>query len=228
VIAAVILLFLQNTRPQEEATQGGERPLGQIVVQPAYLVALLSGAVGYGVMSFTMTATPIQLNRISGFTLDETAWVIQSHIIAMFLPSLFTGFILERLGVLRVMFIGVLLLGGCVGVGLISQHILHYWGALVLLGLGWNFAYVGSTVLLTQSYRPSERFKAQATNEFTIFGIQAIASLSAGTIIFSAGWVVLNLITLPFLILMLGALLFLRSGMARWPGEEIVPVGKVS
>jgi MFS family permease len=228
VIAALILLFLQNTRPQEEATQGVERPLGQIVAQPVYLVALLSGAVGYGVMSFTMTATPIQLNRISGFTLDETAWVIQSHIIAMFLPSLFTGYILERLGVLRVMFIGVLLLGGCVGVGLMSQHILHYWGALVLLGLGWNFAYVGATVLLTQSYQPSERFKAQATNEFTIFGIQAIVSLSAGTIIFSAGWVVLNLITLPFLILMLGALLFLRNGMARRINEEIVTVGKVS
>ena len=222
VIAAVILLFLQNSRPQAEATLGTERPLGQIAAQPVYFVALLSGAVGYGVMSFTMTATPIQLNRISGFTLDETAWVIQSHVIAMFLPSLFTGYILERLGVLRVMFIGVLLLGGCVGLGLVSQHLLHYWAALVLLGLGWNFTYVGATVLLTRSYRPSERFKAQATNDFTIFGIQAIASLSAGTIIYSAGWVALNLITLPFLILMLGALLFLRNGMARRPREDAV------
>ena len=114
------------------------------------------------------------------------------------------------------------------GVGLISQHILHYWGALVLLGLGWNFAYVAATVLLTQSYRPSERFKAQATNEFSIFGIQAIASLSAGTIIFSAGWVAINLISLPFLILMLGALLFLRNGMSRQPNEDIVTVGKLS
>ena len=222
VIAAVILLFLQNSRPQAEATLGTERPLGQIAAQPVYFVALLSGAVGYGVMSFTMTATPIQLNRISGFTLDETAWVIQSHVIAMFLPSLFTGYILERLGVLRVMFIGVLLLGGCVGLGLVSQHLLHYWAALVLLGLGWNFTYVGATVLLTRSYRPSERFKAQATNDFTIFGIQAIASLSAGTIIYAAGWVALNLITLPFLILMLGALLFLRNGMARRPREDAV------
>ncbi len=228
VIAALLLLFLQNSRSQEEATLGPERPLGQIVAQPIYLVALLSGAVGYGVMSFTMTATPIQLNRMSGFSIDQTAWVIQSHIIAMFLPSLFTGYIVERLGVLRVMFIGVLLLGGCVGLGLISHQLLHYWGALVLLGLGWNFAYVGATVLLTQSYRPSERFKAQATNEFTIFGIQALASLSAGTVIFSAGWVALNLISLPFLILMLGALLFLRSGTMRRSDEDIVTVGKAS
>jgi MFS family permease len=146
----------------------------------------------------------------------------------MFLPSLFTGYIIERVGVLRVMFIGVLLLGGCVAVGLVSQHILHYWGALVLLGLGWNFAYVGATMLLTKSYRPSERFKAQATNEFTVFGIQAIASLSAGTIIFSAGWVVLNLISLPFLILMLGALLFLRGSIMRRPDEEIVILGRAS
>ena len=108
------------------------------------------------------------------------------------------------------------------GLGLVSQHLLHYWAALVLLGLGWNFTYVGATVLLTRSYRPSERFKAQATNDFTIFGIQAIASLSAGTIIYSAGWVALNLITLPFLILMLGALLFLRNGMARRPREDAV------
>jgi len=228
VIAALLLLFLQNSRSQVEATLGPERPLGQIVAQPIYLVALLSGAVGYGVMSFTMTATPIQLNRMSGFSIDQTAWVIQSHIIAMFLPSLFTGYIVERLGVLRVMFIGVLLLGGCVGLGLISHQLLHYWGALVLLGLGWNFAYVGATVLLTQSYRPSERFKAQATNEFTIFGIQALASLSAGTVIFSAGWVALNLISLPFLILMLGALLFLRSGTMRRSDEDIVTVGKAS
>ena len=229
MVAAFLLLFFKDIAPQEKATLGSERPLGQIVVQPMYIVALLSGAVGYGVMSFTMTATPIQLNRISGFTLDETAWVIQSHIIAMFLPSLFTGYIVERLGVLRVMFVGVLLLGFCVLLGLVSQHFFHYWTALVLLGLGWNFSYVGATVLLTQSYRPAERFKAQATNDFAIFGIQAIASFSAGTVIFSAGWVVLNLISLPFLIVMLGALLFLRSRLthSRYE-EEVVAVGEAS
>jgi MFS family permease len=229
VVAAFLLLFLKNITSQEKTALGIERPLGQIVVQPVYLVALLSGAIGYGVMSFTMTATPIQLNRMSGFALDETAWVIQSHVIAMFAPSLFTGYIVERLGVLKVMFVGVLLLGCCVLLGLISQHLLHYWAALVLLGLGWNFVYVGATVLLTESYRPAERFKAQATNEFTIFGIQALASFSAGTVIFSAGWVVLNLISLPFLIIMLGALLFLRNQMSRRRSDEdIVAVGEAS
>jgi MFS family permease len=229
VVAALLLWFFKDIAPQEKTTLGLERSLGQIVVQPVYLVALLSGAIGYGVMSFTMTATPIQLNRMSGFTLDETAWVIQSHVVAMYVPSLFTGYIMERLGVLRVMFVGVLLLGSCVLLALISQHLLHYWAALVLLGLGWNFVYVGATVLLTRSYRPSERFKAQATNEFTIFGIQALASLSAGTVIFSAGWVVLNLISLPFLIILLGALLFLRNRMPyHRSSDDIVAVGKVS
>ncbi|MFL5801783.1 MAG: MFS transporter [Roseiflexaceae bacterium] len=229
VVAAFLLLFLKDIAAQEKATLGSERPLGQIVVQPVFIVALLSGVIGYGVMSFTMTATPIQLNRISGFTLDDTAWVIQGHIIAMFLPSLFTGYIVERLGVLRVIFVGVLLLGLCVLLALVSQHLMHYWAALVLLGLGWNFTYVGATVLLTQSYRPAERFKAQATNDFAIFGIQAIASFSAGTVIFSAGWVVLNLISLPFLIVMLGALLFLRNRVSRSHyDEEVVAVGEAS
>lgn len=228
LIAAALLLWLQPIQAQEEVRVGPERPLREIVTQPIYLVALLSGAIGYGVMSFTMTATPIQLNRISGFSLDDTAWVIQSHVIAMFLPSLFTGYILERLGVLRTMFIGVLILGGCVALALMSSHLLHYWGAMVLLGLGWNFTYVGATVLLTRAYRPSERFKAQAANEFVVFGIQAIASLSAGTIIFSAGWVVLNLISLPFLIVALGALIFLRSGMLLRTDEEMIAAGKAS
>lgn len=211
LVAAVFLLLLQNAEPDQQEALEAERPLRQITAQPIYLVALLSGAVGFGVMSFTMTATPIQMNKISGFSIDETAWVIQSHVIAMFLPSLFTGYIVDRLGVLRVTLIGALVLSACVGVALVSQHLLHYWGALVLLGLGWNFAYVGATVLLTQSYRPSERFKAQAANEFAIFSIQALASLSAGTIIFSLGWVALNLISLPFIVLMLGAVLLLRG-----------------
>ena len=228
LLTAALLLFLQKTQQHEEIQSGPERPLRQIIAQPIYLVALLSGAIGYGVMSFTMTATPIQLNRISGFSLDDTAWVIQSHVIAMFLPSLFTGYIIERLGVMKVMLAGVGILGACVALALVSTHLLHYWGALVLLGLGWNFTYVGATVLLTQSYRPSERFKAQATNEFTVFGIQAIASLSSGTIIFSAGWVVLNLISLPFLIIVLGALVFLRATLVSPTNDEHAELGQAT
>lgn len=220
VLSAILLLLLKDVKPHGRVALGAERPLRRVIGQPLFLVALLSGAIGYGVMSFTMTATPIQLNTMSGFSLENTAWVIQSHIVAMFLPSLFTGYIMERLGVLRVMFVGVLLLVLCVLLGLISHHLLHYWGALVLLGLGWNFLYVGATVLLTRSYRPSERFKAQAANDFTIFGIQALASLSAGTVIFSFGWVVLNLITLPFLAITLGALLFARVHITSPQADE--------
>lgn len=221
LLTAASMLFLKSTKAQDIAVSGEERSLGQILAQPIYLVALFSGVVGYGVMSFTMTATPIQLNRISGFSLDDTAWVIQSHVVAMFLPSLFTGTIIERFGVIRVMFGGVLLLGLCVALGLISHHLLHYWWALVLLGVGWNFLYVGATVLLTQSYHPAERFKAQAANDFILFGVQALASLSAGTVIFAAGWVVLNLITLPFLIITLAGLVFLRYQLRRpQPADE--------
>jgi MFS family permease len=162
-------------------------------------------------MSFIMTATPIHLHDIEGFDLDATARVIQSHIMAMYVPSLFTGVLIERLGLVRVMLAGVLTLFACVALALISREITHYWGALVLLGFGWNLLFVGGTVLLTRSYHAAERFKAQAANDFAIFGTQAVASLSAGSVLFAANWDILNLITLPLLALTFGAILALRQ-----------------
>jgi MFS family permease len=153
-----------------------------------------------------------------GFSLDVTALVIQSHIIAMYLPSLFTGLLLERLGLLRVMLAGVICLLGCVTLGLVGRELLHYWAALVLLGLGWNLLFVGATVLLTRSYRPSERFKAQAVNESTIFGAQAVASLSAGTVLFFANWHVLMLISLAFVSATLAGILLTRRRMYALAG----------
>jgi len=179
-------------------------------MQPTFIAAVVAGTVSYGIMSFIMTATPIEMHTVHGFSLADTALVIQSHIIAMFVPSLFVGFLFARLGLRKVMLIGVGCLLACVGIGIASRELLEYWGALVLLGVGWNFLYVGGTVLLTRSYHPSERFKAQAVNDFTIFAVQAVTSLSAGTVLFRANWDTLMLLNLPALLLML-----LMIGMTR-------------
>ena len=211
-LTAVLLFFLKDLKVQERAIAGDEeeRSLRVIVIQPLYFTAICGAAVGYGTMSLIMTATPISMHVMDGYSLEDTAWVIQSHVIAMYLPSLFTGHLMHRFGVLKVMMTGVILLFLCIGIALLHAHLLHYWGALVLLGVGWNFLFIGGTTLLTETYRPAERFKAQATNEFTVFGIQAITSLTAGTLIFLAGWNLLTLIPLPILALML-VLLFARQ-----------------
>lgn len=210
MLVVLLLSFLHIPAPLQGQEAGLERPLRQVVLQPGYLVAVLVGTSAYGVMNFIMTATPIEMHSLQHFSLDQTAWVIQSHIIAMFLPSLFTGFLVERLGVRQIILTGVACMLGCVILGLVSRELLHYWGALVLLGVGWNFMFVGSTVLLTRNYLPAERFKAQAVNDFTIFGVQALTSLSAAAVIFQSNWDSLVLLNLPVLLLVIGLLMFLR------------------
>jgi MFS family permease len=221
IYALVIFImgFMEKITPVGAERIGDERPLKDIVVQPTYIVAVLAGVVSYGVMSFIMTATPIQLYQHDGYSLDATAFVIQSHILAMYLPSLFTGFLLERIGLLRVMLAGVLSLVASVVISITVHEYIGYWAALVMLGLGWNFLFVGGTVLLTRSYLPPERFKAQATNDFTVFGTQAIASLSAGTVLYFANWFVLNMIVLPLLLVTFIAIVLLRRQITPAPSQ---------
>jgi MFS family permease len=121
----------------------------------------------------------------------------------MFIPSLFTGLLISRYGLTKVMLWGTTLMIVCVALALADRRFIHYWAGLVLLGVGWNFLFIGGTTLLTRCYNSAERFKAQAVNDFAVFGFQALASLSAGTVIFMAGWEVVNGLTLPFLVIML-------------------------
>lgn len=178
---------MERIRPPKVVDERDGRPLAAIARQPSYLVAVLAGVVSYGLMNFVMTATPLHMHS-TGFSLADTAWVIQSHIIAMYLPSLLTGFLVERLGTLRIMLAGTVLMLGTNVVALLGSDLSNYWGALVLLGLGWNLLFVGGTVLLTTTYQPQERFKSQAANDFTIFTMQAVSSFSAGAVLTSAGW----------------------------------------
>lgn len=221
ILAVFLLSLLKDISPSDEEINGVERSFRKVATQPTYLLAVLTGTVGYGVMSLIMTATPLYLHSNSGFSVDQTTFVIQSHIIAMYLPSLFTGFILERLGLVRVLIFGIFSLTATVILGVFAQKLMHYWGALVLLGVGWNFLFVGGTVLLTRSYRPAERFKAQAVNDFIIFGVRAFTSLLAGSVLYYANWQILNLTNLPFLLVILVATITLRRYFTEYPAKAM-------
>jgi len=144
----------------------------------------------------------VSMHVMDGHSLGHTKWVIQSHIVAMFLPSLVTAWIIKKIGLSRMMTTGLVAYVICIVIAFAGTEVSNYWVSLVLLGIGWNFLFIGATTLLPQCYKPSERFKVQAVNDFVIFGTQAVASLSAGWFIFAMGWKVLLLINLPFIIFM--------------------------
>lgn len=211
LLQALLLLKLEAARARETGhVERTARPVGEIVRQPVYLVAVLGGTVGYGLMTLIMTATPISMHVNDGYSIEQTASVIRWHVLGMYVPSLVSGFLIDRLGVARLMFAGAGLLLITSVIGLQGQSVLHYWWALVLLGVGWNFLYVGGTTMLTYTYSMAERFRAQAVNEFLVFGTAAAASLLAGTVMHYFGWFRLMLIPIPILILICLALLFVR------------------
>ena len=211
LVQAVLLLQLKSA--DESFHEDDVRPsrgLRQIVRQPVFIVAVLGGTVGYGLMTLVMTATPLSMHINDGYSIEQTASVIRAHVLGMYVPSLVSGFLIERLGVTRMMFFGALGLLATSIVALQGQSVLHYWGALILLGVGWNFLYVGGTTMLTYTYSMSERFQAQAANEFLVFGTSAIASLLAGTVMHYFGWSRLMLVPIPILLIIFVALLLVR------------------
>lgn len=211
LLQAVLFLFLSPLRGERKGARASPgRSLLEIVSQPVFIVAVLGGTTAYGVMTLIMTATPLSMHINDGYSLEQTAHVIRSHVLGMYLPSLFTGFLIERIGIVRLMTTGaVALLAACV-IGLQGQSVMHYTSSLVLLGVGWNFLYVGGTSMLTLTYSMAERFKAQAVNEFSVFGTSATASLAAGTVIHLHGWYTLVIMPLPLLLLLLIGLYSVR------------------
>jgi MFS family permease len=167
------------------------RPLATVIGQPAVIVAIIAGALGYAVMSFVMTATPLAILDCN-YAFGDAAFIIQWHVVGMYAPGFFTGNLIKRFGALKVIQAGAILNFVCLAVGLSGQDLMgNFWVSLVLLGVGWNFMFVGATTFLTENYRPSEQARVQAINEFCVFGTVAIASLSAGTIYAGSGWVTL-------------------------------------
>jgi MFS family permease len=189
------------------------------VRQPVFLVATSCAALGYGVMTLLMTATPLAMG-FCGYPYGAAAGVISAHVVAMFAPSFFTGALIQRFGVLNLIVAGVVMEMACVMVAISGQQVENFWWALVLLGLGWNFTYVGGTTLLTEAYRPAEKAKVQGVNEIVIFSVQALASLTSGVLVNQAGWTTLNYFALPLLAAALFAatwLLFRRRAAAAAP-----------
>jgi MFS family permease len=215
IVAAGILLALRippATAPTEATATA--RPLSRIVSQPAYLVALFGAATGYGVMILAMTATPLAMVH-HHHDLSSAATVIQLHVLGMFLPSFFTGSLIARFGVLRIMLSGVLILMGHVVMTLTGTGFGSFAGALILLGVGWNFLYIGGTTLLTTTYAPAERGRAQATNDMTIFAVGLACSFGAAALLQAFDWQLLNVLLLPWLALAAGALMWLGASRKR-------------
>ncbi len=211
-LAGLVLLALGHPQARVAFTLRQVRPLGVVARQPAFIAAVMAGATAYAVMSFIMTATPISMHVIDGQSVDATKSVISVHLLGMFVPSLFSGWLIRLLGVRRLMLTGLASMAACVVISVwVGQHFVHYAAGLVLLGVGWNFLFVGGTTLLTTSYAPSERFRVQGLNDFVVFGTQAVASLLAGPAITRLGWQAVNALSVPFLLAMVGAILWLDA-----------------
>jgi len=202
-LAIFLLGFLAPIKVMQTKAYSKARPLAQIVRQPIFLIALSSGVIAYVVMSYIMTATPLSMHELQGHDLEHTKWVIQSHIVAMYLPSLISALLIRYIGIARLLLCGAITYVLVVWIALSGEQVMHYWWAMVLLGVGWNFLFTGGTLLLPESYQTHERFKVQALNDFTIFFVQALASLLAGIILFSQGWSILILYALPLIVIML-------------------------
>ena len=203
----VILRFIRIPNPtaQEQAASG--RPLAEVAAQPKFIVAVLGGAIGYGVMNFLMVSTPIAM-QVCGHPYGDAAFVISSHVVGMFAPSFFTGSLIRRFGVLPVMLAGAALNLVTISIALAGVSVAHFWWSLVLLGVGWNFLYTGGTTLLTETYRPEERAKAQGANDQAIFIMMVVSSFSSGFTVTTAGWERVNLFALPLVALVVIALVW--------------------
>jgi MFS family permease len=209
VVLAVIRLLDIPTPAESEAKESG-RPLAVLAAQPAFVVAVLAGSLSYGVMNLLMTATPLAMG-VCGHPYSAAATVISWHVIGMFAPSFFTGNLIKRFGVLNVMLAGVVLNFACIGIALAGVDVPNFWAALFLLGVGWNFLYIGATALLTETYRPAEKAKAQGANDFVIFLIMATSSFSSGLLLETNGWQLLNYLAIPFVAVIGIALLWLMT-----------------
>lgn len=209
VAVAVLALLDMPVQSADHVDTTKGRPWLEIVTQPTYLVALFGAVTGYSIMILVMTATPISMTHHDHHDLSTASTVIQFHVLGMFLPSFFTGGLIARFGVLKIMFAGVVLLAAEVLLSWSGTGFASYASALILLGVGWNFLYIGGTTLLTTTYSPSEKSRAQATNDMTIFAVGLASSFGAGGLLSTFGWQTLNGLMLPWLALAAMAILWL-------------------
>jgi MFS family permease len=215
LLTMALLRLIRIPTPSASEASASGRPLAAIAAQPKFVVAVLSSAIGYGVMNFLMTSTPIAMG-VCGHPYSDAAFVISSHVVGMFAPSFITGHLIRRFGVLAIMFAGALFNFLAIGIALSGISVAQFWWSLVLLGVGWNFLYIGGTTLLTETYRPEERAKAQGAHDQGVFVMMAISSFTSGMTVTAAGWERVNLFALPMVALVAAAIAwFALSERAR-------------
>ncbi len=194
-LALVLMRFIRfapaNTAAQNAANLAASRPLREIARQPLFIIAVSAAALSYGVMNLLMAATPIAMAQCS-HAFAATALVLEWHVLGMFVPSFFTGNLIKRFGVLPVMATGLLLNLGCVAFALTGTDVMNFLGALLALGVGWNFLYIGGTTLLTQTYRPEEKTTAQGAMDFCVYATMTVTSFSSGALVTTGGWEFMN------------------------------------
>lgn len=208
ILAFVLVGFINIPNESAKSKKDTGRPLLEIIKQPLFSISVGAAMASYGLMTFVMTATPLAiLGCGQGYEVDDVTFIIQWHAIAMYGPAFFTGKIIQRIGAQTVIMLGLTMLAGCAIVAAMGVEITHFWVALVLLGLGWNFGFVGATAMVTKYYRPEEKFKAQAFNDFMVFGTLAIGSFASGKIYNNWGWDGVTFVIYPIVVLAFGLVL---------------------
>ena len=199
----IFLVFYNEKKVTEKKKISRGRSILELISQPRFLQALVSSSFAYAVMSFLMTATPISMHINDNMSLNSTSFVIQLHIISMFLPALVTGNLIKKFGHSKIMYCGVIFFTITIFLSYLDQTVTNYLFSLIFLGLGWNFLFISGTSLLVLNYREEERFRAQGFNDFIVFSIQATASLTAGVVLSYTSWKTMNMLCIPFLIIII-------------------------
>lgn len=195
LIAMGIVAGVDMPKPAPADLHGG-RPLLTIVTQPRFIAAALCGVIAYPMMNLVMTSAPLAM-KMCGLSLSDSNFGIQWHIVAMYGPSFFTGALIARFGAPRIVAAGLLLEAGAAGIGLSGITAMHFWATLIVLGVGWNFSFIGASALVLETHRPQERNKVQAFNDFLVFGMMAIGSFSSGQLLANYGWSAVNMVVFP-------------------------------
>ncbi len=210
-LPTIFFLFYKNTSKIELSFKYSGRSYLELVSQPRFLQAVISSAFGYAIMTFLMTGTPLSMHVIEGISLNKTSIVIQIHVACMFLPSLIAGNLVKKIGHSKMMYVGVGLYCITVVISLFDQSFLNYMLALVFLGFGWNFLFISGTSLLVLTYKEEEKYRAQGFNDFVVYSVHALGSLSAGVLIVLTNWKIMNLICIPLIIVII--LITLRADL---------------
>ena len=203
IIPAIFFLFYNNTSKLETNIKSSGRSVFELISQPRFLQALVASAFGYAIMTFLMTATPLSMHVMEKMSLSKTGLVIQFQVVAMFFRSLVTGHLIKKFGHSNIMYVGVFLYSITIIASFFDQTYYNYMFALIFLGLGWNFLFISGTSLLVLTYKEEEKFRAQGLNDFIVYSVHAIGSLSAGALITLTNWKTMNIICIPLMILII-------------------------